>query len=105
MVWRPPAVAPRGAAAHRLRSIVTPSLATAQRLVVKIGSALVVNPDDAAPRTAWLNGNAADIASLRERGIDVIVVSSGAIALARRSLGLSQKRLRLEEKQAAAAVG
>ncbi|HJS84858.1 MAG TPA: glutamate 5-kinase, partial [Acetobacteraceae bacterium] len=45
------------------------------------------------------------IASLRERGIEVIVVSSGAIALARRSLGLTQKRLRLEEKQAAAAVG
>ncbi len=82
-----------------------PSLASAQRLVVKIGSALVVDQDEAAPRTAWLDGVAADIASLRARGVDVIVVSSGAIALARRSLGLQQRRLRLEEQQAAAAVG
>jgi glutamate 5-kinase len=53
----------------------------------------------------WLSGVAADIADLRSRGVEVIVVSSGAIALARRALGLTQKRLRLEEKQAAAAVG
>lgn len=84
---------------------MTPSLSAAQRLVVKIGSALVVDQDEAAPRTTWLAGIASDIASLRARGSDVIVVSSGAIALARRSLGLHQARLRLEEKQAAAAVG
>jgi glutamate 5-kinase len=84
---------------------MTPSLASAQRVVVKIGSALVVDQKQAAPRTAWLAGVAADIADLRGRGVEVIVVSSGAIALARRSLGLTQKRLRLEEKQAAAAVG
>jgi glutamate 5-kinase len=82
-----------------------PCLAAAQRLVVKIGSALVVDQAEAAPRTAWLDGIAADVASLRARGVDVIVVSSGAIALARRSLGLQQRRLRLEEQQAAAAVG
>jgi glutamate 5-kinase len=84
---------------------MTPSLASAQRLVVKVGSALLVDPDEAAPRIAWLAGIAADIADLRRRGADVIVVSSGAIALARRALHLTQKRLRLEEKQAAAAVG
>src|SRR5690349_1020695 len=84
---------------------MTPALSAAQRLVVKIGSALVVDPDEASPRTTWLDGVAADIASLRARGVEVIVVSSGAIALARRSLGLHQRRLRLEEKQAAAAVG
>jgi len=78
---------------------------TARRLVVKIGSALVVDSDEAAPRSAWLAGVAADIAALHQRGVDVIVVSSGAIALARRALHLNQKRLRLEEKQAAAAVG
>src|SRR5208282_5830498 len=83
----------------------TPSLAAAQRLVVKIGSTLVVDQDEAAPRTAWLAGIAADIADLHRRGAEVIVVSSGAIALARRTLRLTQKRLRLEEKQAAAAVG
>jgi glutamate 5-kinase len=81
------------------------SVAAARRLVVKIGSALVVDPARAAPRTAWLAGVAADIAALRQGGTDVIVVSSGAIALARRTLKLTQPRLRLEEKQAAAAVG
>jgi glutamate 5-kinase len=85
--------------------MTAPSLATAQRVVVKIGSALVVDPVEAAPRAGWLAGVAEDIAALRRRGVDVIVVSSGAIALARRSLGLLQKRLKLEEKQAAAAVG
>jgi glutamate 5-kinase len=84
---------------------MTPALGSAQRIVVKIGSALVVDQDEAAPRTAWLEGVAGDIAALRARGIAVIVVSSGAIALARRSLGLQQRRLRLEEQQAAAAVG
>ena len=80
-----------------------PELASARLLVVKIGSALVV--EGAAPRTAWLDGVAADIAAARARGTAVIVVSSGAIALARHTLGLTQARLRLEEKQAAAAVG
>ena len=82
-----------------------PTLASAQRLVVKIGSALVVNAARAEPRQEWLAGVAADIANLRVRGVQVIVVSSGAIALARRTLGLTQRRLKLEEKQAAAAVG
>src|SRR5262249_5042150 len=89
----------------RFGTVLTPILASGQRLVVKIGSALVVDPAEAAPRTRWLEGIAADIASLRSRAVDVIVVSSGAIALARRSLGLNQHRLRLEEQQAAAAVG
>jgi len=84
---------------------MTPSLVSAQRLVVKIGSALVVDQGEAVPRTAWLDGVTADIAALRARGADVIVVSSGAIALARRALGLQPRRLRLEEQQAAAAVG
>jgi glutamate 5-kinase len=81
------------------------SPSTAQRLVIKIGSALVVDPAHATPRATWLASVAKDIAGLRARGIDVIVVSSGAIALARRTLRLTQRRLRLEEKQAAAAVG
>ena len=84
---------------------LTPSLTHAQRLVVKIGSALVVDSANATPRAAWLDCVATDIATLRARGVDVIVVSSGAIALARPVLGLRRKRLRLEEKQAAAAVG
>jgi len=84
---------------------VSPSITAAQRIVVKIGSALVVDQAEGAPRAAWLDGVAADIEAMRARGTDVIVVSSGAIALARRTLGLTRGRLRLEEKQAAAAVG
>ncbi len=86
-------------------SRLRPSLLAARRLVVKIGSALVVNDAKAAPRVAWLGGVAEDIAGLRASGMDVIVVSSGAIALARRALKLTRKTLRLEEQQAAAAVG
>ncbi len=82
-----------------------PALAQAKRVVVKIGSALVVDERTAAPRDGWLAGVAADVAALRARGVEVVLVSSGAIALARRSLGLTRKKLRLEEKQAAAAVG
>ena len=82
---------------------MTPRLADARLLVVKIGSALVV--DGAVPRTAWLDSVAADVAAARARGTAVILVSSGAIALARTVLGLTAPRLRLEEKQAAAAVG
>ncbi len=82
-----------------------PNPEAARLLVIKLGSALVVDAEQAAPRAAWLAGLAADIAAARARGTQVIVVSSGAIALARHALNLPQKRLRLEEKQAAAAVG
>jgi glutamate 5-kinase len=82
-----------------------PSAAAARLLVIKIGSALIVDPDAASLRTTWLQGLAQDIAAARRAGTQVIVVSSGAISLARQALGLTQKKLRLEEKQAAAAVG
>jgi len=82
-----------------------PDFAAARLVVVKIGSALVVDPRAATPRFAWLAGMAQDICEMRARGTDVVVVSSGAIALARRTLGLTRRTLRLEEKQAAAAVG
>ncbi len=88
---------------HVPQLLNVPQLSGARLLVVKIGSALVV--DGAEPRTAWLHGVAADISAARARETAVIVVSSGAIALARSHLGLTQPRLRLEEKQAAAAVG
>jgi glutamate 5-kinase len=81
-----------------------PSLTGARRLVVKIGSSLLVEPSGTL-RLPWLDSIAADIAALRRRGTDVIVVSSGAIALARSSLALPARPLRLEEKQAAAAIG
>jgi len=84
---------------------MTPSLAAAKRVVVKIGSALLVEAEFAAPRETWLAGVAEDIAALVRRGVEVVVVSSGAIALARRQLGFLGAKLKLEEKQAAAAVG
>jgi glutamate 5-kinase len=86
-------------------NVPAPSLAAARRIVVKIGSALVVDEQDAAPRARWLASVAADVAALRAGGTEVVLVSSGAIALARHALGLTRRRLRLEEKQAAAAVG
>jgi glutamate 5-kinase len=80
-------------------------LSKARRIVVKIGSATLVDPETGKPRAAWLAALAEDLANLHAAGADVIVVSSGAIALGRRSLGLPQTKLKLEQKQAAAAVG
>jgi glutamate 5-kinase len=78
-------------------------LGTARRLVVKVGSSLLIAADGGA-RAAWLAGLAADIAALRKGGASVIVVSSGAVALGRRHLGLKPSP-RLDHKQAAAAAG
>ncbi len=80
-------------------------LVQAHRLVVKVGSALLVDAKSGRVNRQWLESLAADIALARGRGQQVIVVSSGAIALGRRQLGLKPGRLRLEESQAAAAVG
>ncbi len=80
-------------------------LAGARRLVVKVGSALLVEEAGGEIRSAWLDALAGDIAGLRGRGKEVLIVSSGAIAVGRRSLGLTGSVLRLEEKQAAAAAG
>ncbi len=80
-------------------------LARARRVVVKIGSALLVEAATGRVNRSWLETLAADVATLRQRGQEVILVSSGAIALGRRQLGLPPGRLRLEESQAAAAVG
>lgn len=74
------------------------------RVTLKVGSALLVD-EDGRVRRPWLDGLAADIAELKARGGQVIVVTSGAIALGRRALKLPRRALRLEEKQAAAAAG
>ena len=79
-------------------------MSASRRRVIKIGSSLLV--DDAGRiRRAWLDSLAEDLAACRERGEAVIVVTSGAIALGRAALRLNSGALRLEEKQAAAAVG
>ena len=80
-------------------------LSNARRVVVKIGSALIVDNETGQMRTTWLQSLAADVAARRGAGQDVLIVSSGAIAVGRRHLGLSHADLRLEEKQAAAATG
>ena len=81
------------------------SLSQAKRLVVKIGSALLVDRDSGALRLDWLHSLAKDIAWLRGQGTQVVVVSSGSIALGRAALKLGSGALALEQSQAAAAVG
>ncbi len=82
-------------------------LRKARRLVVKVGSALLVNMATGRLKEGWLETLAQDMAGLHANGADVLVVSSGSIALGARLLGLAPKtvRNRLEESQAAAAVG
>jgi glutamate 5-kinase len=84
---------------------MTEQLTGAARLVVKIGSALLVDDKTGTIRRTWLEALADDLHALRETGTEILVVSSGAIAVGRRHLGLTQKTIRLEEKQAAAASG
>ncbi|MBV9828857.1 MAG: glutamate 5-kinase [Alphaproteobacteria bacterium] len=80
------------------------ALTQARRIILKIGSALLI--DEAGEiRRAWLDALVADAARCRKRGQELIIVSSGAIAVGRRHLGLRGRALRLEEKQAAAATG
>jgi glutamate 5-kinase len=80
-------------------------LARARCLVVKVGSAMLVEPESGALRRAWLDSLAADLAAERAAGRQVVLVSSGAIALGRRVLGLADGALPLEQAQAAAALG
>jgi glutamate 5-kinase len=80
-----------------------PTLSDFRRIVIKVGSSLLVDSDGV--RRGWLQALAADIATLHRRGAEVMVVSSGAIALGRRVLSLPPGVLRLEDSQAAAAVG
>src|SRR5690606_29898330 len=80
-------------------------LAAARRVVIKVGSALLVEKSTGSVNRDWLEALADDVAAMRARGQEVVLVSSGAIALGRRELGLAKRKPKLEEKQAAAAVG
>ena len=71
-------------------------LTRAKRVVIKIGSALLVEQSSGRVSRAWLETLAADIAAMRARGQEVVIVSSGAIALGRRQLGLPRGKLKLE---------
>lgn len=77
----------------------------AKRIVIKIGSALLVEQTTGILHRAWLTSLIHDVAECWKRGQEVILVSSGSIALGRRHLQFKQGSLQLEEKQASAAVG
>lgn len=91
------AVTPARAGAERL--------AASRRVVLKIGSALLVDEGTGRVRRAWLEALADDVAGLKRDGKEVMIVSSGSIAVGRRLTGLMNAALKLEEKQACAAVG
>jgi glutamate 5-kinase len=82
-----------------------PTLLESRRLVVKIGSALLVDGETRQIRRDWLDALADDVAACRKRGQEVVIVTSGAVACGREHLGLVGRALKLEEKQAAAATG
>ena len=82
-----------------------PQLRTFRRIVVKVGSSLLVDHAAGALNREWLDSLAADIASLHSESRDILVVSSGAIAMGRAVLKLPKGALKLEDSQAAAAVG
>ena len=82
-----------------------PSLKDFRRVVVKVGSSLLVDAEAGRVKETWLASLAADIAALHAEKRDVLIVSSGAIALGRAVLKLPAGALRLEDGQAAAAVG
>jgi glutamate 5-kinase len=86
-------------------SQIAPQISQFRRIVIKVGSALLVDRARGRARHGWLAALAEDIAELHGRGADVQVVSSGAIALGRTLLGMPAGALKLEESQAAAAVG
>ena len=83
----------------------TTAITAAQTVIIKIGSSLLIDDDRNAVNAGWLGSVASDIAMLRADGKNVVVVSSGAIALGSRGLGITGRTLAIEEKQAAAATG
>ena len=92
-------------AAETSKMAPRPEWAKARRIVVKIGSSLLVDHARGELNAAWLDSLADDVAALAKAGKQVIVVSSGAIALGRHVLALPKGELPLEQSQAAAAVG
>ena len=86
-------------------TMISERITKANRIVIKIGSALLFDPVRGEARKDWMSALAKDVARLRAQGAQVVLISSGSIALGRRHLGLSARSIRLEEKQAAAATG
>ena len=84
---------------------LAPDIASFRRVVVKVGSSLLVDHERGTLNAAWLSALVEDLAAFTKRGASVLVVSSGAIALGRTVIKLPRGPLKLEESQAAAAVG
>ena len=95
---------PGGNVSSRRPVTQVPSLDRFNRIVVKVGSSLLVDASRGSVKKSWLNALVADIAALHQRGASVLVVSSGAIALGRTVAGL-KRVMKLEDSQASAAVG
>ena len=90
---------------NKSKSITATRLAEAKRLVLKIGSSLFVNSKSGELDREWLEELCVEVAEMHQKGQEVIIVSSGAIALGATQLGVNIARARLEESQAAAAAG
>src|SRR5436190_12394346 len=88
-----------------MRNDKSPSLSSFRRITIKVGSSLLVDHDAQDVRRDWLAALVSDLANLHRGGADILVVSSGAIALGRSVLKLARGALKLEDSQAAAAVG
>ena len=86
---------------HGIRDLIK----STRLVVIKIGSALIVDPATGKARADWMRDLAADVASLRAAGTQVVLISSGSIALGRQHLSLPAGAIKLPEKQAAAAIG
>src|SRR5260370_39139243 len=90
---------------HPTASMARPALKNFRRIVVKVGSSLLIDSGAGEVRASWLAALAADLAKLHGEGRELLIVSSGSIALGRSRLKLPRGALKLEESQAPAAVG
>ena len=88
-----------------VKSIKLNSVNNVKRIVLKVGSALIVDPTTGSIKESWVKSLVKDILFLLNKNKEILIVSSGAIALGKSELGLQNKSLKLSEKQAAAATG
>jgi glutamate 5-kinase len=98
-------MAPLSNVVREAKIAAAPRLSQFRRITIKVGSSLLVDQELGGARRDWLIALADDIAALHREGADILIVSSGAVALGRRVLGLPGNTLKLEDSQAAAAVG
>jgi glutamate 5-kinase len=98
-------MAPVSLAGPAASPALAPRLENFRRIVIKVGSSLLVDREQGCVKREWLAALARDIADLHRKGADILVVSSGSVALGRTVLAFPNGGLKLEDSQAAAAVG